>query len=173
MYGYIYICRYIYIYIYVYLCLSICKYIYRYPISHVQYENTPIRNSPPPHPMLPSPGSSAGCPSMKHGVGWGGEEGNRLWVQFHSGYRIFDIYIYIFLFSYIYREREKERERERSLGQISLPSQRDLPKSQNRFVSYISYILHSTCCTVHIVHAVHTVQYRTMCTCSAYRTCNR
>ena len=59
----------------------------------------------PPHPtppMLPPPRPLCGRP--QHGVVWCGG-GNPLWVYFHIGYRILDIYLYIYIYIYIYVER--------------------------------------------------------------------
>ena len=36
------------------------------------------------------------------GMGWGGVGGNPLWVYFHIGYRILDIYIYISIYIFMY-----------------------------------------------------------------------
>ena len=76
----------------------------RYPISYIQYGNIPIRDSPPPPPPHAPPGPSADGPSMGWGgVGWGGVGGNPLWVYFHIGYRILDIYFVISRSCYKYR----------------------------------------------------------------------
>ena len=49
-----------------------------FPISYIQYENIPIRDSPPPHPTPPHPTTCWGRPQRGRGghgvggVGWGG-----------------------------------------------------------------------------------------------------
>ena len=55
--------------------------------------------------MLPHPGPAADGPSM----GWGWVGGNPLWVYFHIGYRILDIYIYIYIYSYNQRGSRNHR----------------------------------------------------------------
>ena len=92
---------YIYIYICIYKCIYIYIYINRYPISYIQYGNIPIRDSPThthPTPCPPPLRPVCGGPSM----GWGGVGVNPLWIYFHIGYRILDIYLHIYIYIYIY-----------------------------------------------------------------------
>ena len=83
----IYIYAYIYIYIYHHISNSL------YPIW--KYTHKGFR---PPHPMPHTPRPRLRRP--RHGVGVVG--GNPLWVYFHIGYRILDIYLYIHIYICIY-----------------------------------------------------------------------
>ena len=60
----------------------------------------PIRDSPPPSPHRTPCLTRGPMWRLRHGVGWGGV--NPLWVYFHIGYRILDIYLYIYIYIYVF-----------------------------------------------------------------------